>query len=115
VVKVLESSEVVTHLKDRLGLSDQELAQALGVHTRTVERWREGASYPQHEAREKLRALTQLTEHLTETFSAADAVQAWIHSSSRYLAGLTPVEALRAGRIDRVEAALEALNSGFFV
>jgi transcriptional regulator with XRE-family HTH domain len=115
MVKVLELGGVVEQLEQTLGLSDQDFAQALGINLRTVERWRDGTSYPQHEAREKLRALTALTEQLTETFSDADAVRAWVHASSRYLAGLAPAEVLRVGRIDRVAAALEALNSGFFV
>ncbi len=34
---------------------------------------------------------------------------------NRYLGGLTPAEAVRVGRTDRAEAALEALDSGVFV
>ena len=35
--------------------------------------------------------------------------------SNRYLGGMTPADAVRAGRIDRVEAALEAFDSGVFL
>jgi hypothetical protein len=41
--------------------------------------------------------------------------RAWLRSDNPYLGGLTPLEVLRAGRTDRVEAALEALDSGMFV
>jgi DNA-binding transcriptional regulator YiaG len=40
-----------------LGLSGGELAGALGASARTVERWRTGQTYPQHEARERLAEL----------------------------------------------------------
>jgi hypothetical protein len=48
-------------------------------------------------------------------FGAPDRVQAWLRADSRYLGGLSPLDALRAGRIDRVEAAVEALASGIFL
>ena len=48
-------------------------------------------------------------------FTTPEAARAWLHGSSRYLGGLTPAEAIRVGRFDRVEAALEALDSGVFV
>jgi len=53
--------------------------------------------------------------HLEENFGDPGARRAWLRSGNPYLAGLTPVEVLRAGRADRVRAALEALDSGVFV
>jgi hypothetical protein len=106
---------LVERLGAALRLSEVELAQALDVNPRTLERWRAGTSYPQHEARERLSALEALAQRLTDTFVTPDAAGRWLHESSRYLGGLTPADALRVGRIDRVEAALEALDSGVFV
>ena len=98
-----------------LGLKGGELAGALGASVRTVERWRSGQTYPQHEARERLAELVALENRLGETFGDPEARRAWLRSASPYLGGLTPLEALRAGRPDRVQAALEALDSGVFV
>ena len=42
-------------------------------------------------------------------FTSGDAIE------NRYLGGLTPSDAIQVGRFDRVEAALEALDSGVFV
>jgi len=105
----------VEALEGGLGLSRGELACALGASARTVERWRTGQTYPQHEARERLAELVALEGRLGETFVDPEARRAWLRSGSPYLGGLTPLEALRAGRADRVEAALEALDSGVFV
>ena len=98
-----------------LGLSRSELAGALGASARTVERWRAGQTYPQHEARERLAELVGVEAHLVETFDDPESGRAWLRSANPYLGGLTPLEVVRAGRTDRVEAALEALDSGVFV
>lgn len=107
--------QAVDALEGGLGLSSGEIAGASGASVRTVERWRTGQTYPQHEARERLAELVAVEGHLRETFDNPESRYAWLRSGSPYLGGLTPLEALRAGRADRVRGALEALDSGVFV
>ena len=102
-------------LEGGLGIEGGELAAVLGASARTVERWRTGRTYPQHEARERLAELVAVETHLGETFDGPESGRAWLRSGNPYLGGLAPLEALRAGRADRVQAALEALDSGVFV
>jgi transcriptional regulator with XRE-family HTH domain len=97
----------------RLGLSDEVLAGALDVDPRALARWRRGM-YPQLATRRRLALMERLQIHLRDTF-ADDAIPEWLEADNRYLGGLKPAEALRAGRIDRVEAALTALDTGNFV
>ena len=111
----LAPARIVEILERDLTLSHDDLARALGVNRRTLERWRSGECYPQREARARFSALLDLNHHLRETFETPEDARAWVHASSRYLGGLTPADALRSGRADRVEAALEALDSGVFV
>jgi hypothetical protein len=42
-------------------------------------------------------------------------VREWLHAPNHSLGGFSPVAALRLGRVDRVEAALDALDGGIFV
>jgi uncharacterized protein (DUF2384 family) len=114
---VLEAlpDRIVDQASAELGLTHDELARALGVSTRTLERWRQDNRYPQRATRRRLRALLDLTRHLRATFDTPEATATWLHAPSRYLGGLTPADAIRVGRFDRVEAALEALDSGVFV
>lgn len=105
----------IEQISQNLGLSLQEIAGALTASPKTVQRWKAGETYPQHEARERLALLLDLNHRLRETFDTPQAVQAWTHADNRYLGGLTPADAIRAGRVDRVEAALEALDSGIFL
>ena len=105
----------VAQLESELSLSESDLARALDANPRTIARWRAGRSYPQHEVRRRLAALLSLQHRLLETFTTAEATRAWLNAANRYLGGLTPADALRVGRLDRVEAALEALDSGVFI
>jgi hypothetical protein len=58
--------------------------------------------------------LSAVASHPGETFGFP-AGPRWLRSESRYLGGQRPLDALLAGEFDRVEAALEALDSGVFV
>ena len=108
-------AQAIEQLENDLSLSTNELAGALRTSPRTIKRWRDGETHPQHDMRRRLAALVALDRHLRETFTSPEAVRDWLHTSNRYLGGLTPADAVRVGRIDRVEAALEALDSGVFM
>lgn len=117
VVRTLEvtPARAIEQLRGDLGLSTDELAGASGASSRTVKRWLEGETHPQRGARRRLADLNALHHRLRETFGSPEARRAWLRASNRHLGGLTPADAMRAGRIDRVDAALEALDSGIFV
>ena len=106
---------VLDLLASELRVTEFQLAGALGVTPRTLERWRAGERYPQHESRKRLDALRTLHERLQTTFLTPEAIDTWTHSDNAYLGGLKPVDALQVGRIDAVDAALEALDSGIFL
>lgn len=106
---------VVGHLRSGLSLDGQELADVLGVTPRTVDRWQEDKALPQRATRERITQLLEIERQLQEAFSDQDAVRIWLNTDNRYLGGIKPVEALRVGRYDRVQSALEALASGIFV
>ena len=108
-------SQMIADLERDLGLSTDDLARALHMNPRTVDRWRAGDTYPQREARERLNALMGLRRHLSETFRDLESAHSWLRDNNRYLGRLTPVEALRAGRLDRIDAALTALDAGIFI
>lgn len=99
----------IAELESRLSLEAADIALALGISTRSLHRWVSGESHPQRESRTNLARLLALSEHLEEAFGEPEE---WLNQDSRYLGGLKPIEALRAGRMDRVEDALEALDSG---
>jgi uncharacterized protein (DUF2384 family) len=91
----------------------RELATALGVDRQTLTRWISGDNYPQTGARKRLQALVQLHYALLLMWSNMGSARAWLHRPSLYLGQTEPIDLIRAGRFDRVEAALEAIDSGF--
>ena len=100
-------------LREDFGFNSRDLAQVLRVDQRTITRWAAGDAFPRHGARDRLEALAALDERLTETFVSWDAARAWLRMPTRYLGDMAPIEAIRAGRIDRVMALIEAIDSGF--
>ena len=93
----------------------EALAGGLGLGVREDDR--EGAhraDYPQHAARERLAELVAVEAHLEETWRSGCPARV-VALGQPVPRGVTPVEILRAGRADRVRAALEALDSGVFV
>lgn len=107
--------QALDRLESDLGLSAEDLTGALSIDRRTLKRWISGETYPQREARRRLVDLLALRQRLCDAFAGPDGAREWLHASSRYLGGITPAEALRSGRLDRVEAAFEVLESGIFV
>lgn len=105
--------KAIAALESTLSMDEPEIALALGISTRSLHRWSSGESHPQRDSRTHLARLLALAEHLEEIFG--DNASEWLEADTRYLGGMKPIEALRAGRMDRVEAALEALDSGFVV
>lgn len=112
--------EVMPHralelLQSELELTHRDLAGALDVDRRTLDRWASGQSHPQHEARARLAALLGLRERLLASFGDPALAREWLNAPSVYLGHLTPLEVLRAGRLDRVDANLEAFDAGVFL
>lgn len=107
--------QAVEQLESDLGLSVRELASGLGVDPRTVERWRAGTTYPQHEARRRLAELLAVQRRLHDTFTTVEAIRGWMHSPHPLFGRLTAADMVRLGRFERVDGALEALDSGIFI
>lgn len=115
IVSDISPRQAIEHLEQMWGVAPNDLAGAISTTPKTIERWRSGATYPQHDARHRLAVLMTLDERLADTFASGDAVRTWLHSDNRYLGGLTPVEVMRTGRLDRIGAAIDALESGVFL
>ncbi|HEY7032883.1 MAG TPA: helix-turn-helix transcriptional regulator [Thermomicrobiales bacterium] len=114
---VAATDRAVTEALDRIekdfGLTEQEVASALGVTMTAVEDWRRGESSPNRAVRQQIDRLLELRHHVYETFHPDDVV-AWLHESHHYLGGLTPAASLQARQYDRVEALLTVIDHGIF-
>lgn len=115
-VSLLDLRERADLIRREWGWSPTELANALGVPETPILFWLAGDALPSEAVQPRLDSLLKLYARLQEVFSGDSiTVRQWLYAPSKYLGGLTPVDAIRAGRIDRAEAALEALESGVFI
>jgi hypothetical protein len=108
-------------LTDDLGIEDKDLHVIFDAEQRSIEKWTSGETLPQKETRRRLNELAALHAHLGQTFTSYEGARRWMRAPLRYLAGLTPLQVLRAGdaedatSVERLEAALEVLDSGVFL
>jgi hypothetical protein len=102
-------------LERDLGLSMKDLQAVLDTTPRNIERWINEQAHPQTKARQQLVQLMGFHDHLEAVFTDWEGVRAWLTAPSRYLGGLTPLDAMRAGRLDRARAGLMALDAGVYI
>jgi hypothetical protein len=99
-------------LERDLGLSLKDLQAVLDTTPRNIERWINEQAHPQTKARQQL---VGFHDHLETVFADWEGARAWLTAPSRYLGGLTPLDAIRAGRLDRARAGLMALDGGVYI
>lgn len=114
-ISVLDCGPHIEGLERDLGISVETIAAALDVDRRTAERWRANQTVPQGQARARLAELLALRDQLLRMLGTSERAQKWLRTSSRYLGGFTPEEALKAGRLDRVRADLDGLAAGVYL
>jgi putative toxin-antitoxin system antitoxin component (TIGR02293 family) len=103
----------IEQLEHDFGLTSRELAQALCVDRRTLERWESGDTFPRHAAHSRLQKLVALHGRLADLFETAEDARTWLHRPLPFLGQLAPIDAVKVGRIESVDAALEAIDDGF--
>jgi hypothetical protein len=107
--------QAVRSLQADLGLTAIDLQVVLETTPRHIERWAGDQAYPQTKARQRLAELMALHDHLNAMFSDWAGARDWLQAPSRYLGGFTPMEAVRAGRLDWAREALMALSAGVYL
>lgn len=102
----------VPAIRTGLGLSQEALAQTLGVSSRTVARWEEGATSPSPLALTRLHLLAEIREKARRLFKSKEA-EAWLRTPNPVLGGRSPLEHLRApGGLEEVRDLLGRIEWG---
>ena len=104
--------QVIAEIQATLGVTLDELAQGLSVDPRTMSRWAKGSVVPQQESRRRLDVVLDLARNVAAFFATLDDGRGWLRDPNRYLGGISPLEAIRAGRVDRARAALGVMQWG---
>jgi DNA-binding transcriptional regulator YiaG len=95
-------------LREHLGLTQTELAHALGVILRTVQNWERAgvAGSPR-----QLRDLEELWTIVKDSIKASD-IPAWLRSESDAFAGRRPIELLKEGKARDIIVEFRRLQAG---
>ncbi len=89
-------------VRARLGLSQETLAQALGVSARTIVRWENHTSLPSRLARDRVERLAEVLRLGEQIFPGA-TLASWFQTPNPTLRGRTPLEVLAArGGLDEI-------------
>lgn len=108
-------SERIGDMMRALAFTPEDLAAALSTTTISVLGWLTRNEYPSRETDSRIEALMALIWRLNATFDSPETVRAWLRSSSAYLEGRQPKDALLCGDIEAVNRALDALDAGVFL
>jgi DNA-binding transcriptional regulator YiaG len=95
-------------LREHFGLTQAELANAIGVSVRTVQNWEKAgaASKPR-----QLRDLKELWTILTESIKRPD-IPAWLRSANNAFLGQSPIDLLKDGKARDIIVELRRLQAG---
>lgn len=85
----------------RSGITQTELAHAVGASPRSVQNWASGQNTPRGKSMEKLLDLRALVDLLHDSYTE-EGIGIWLHSRNRNLDLQRPIDLLVEGRIDEV-------------
>ena len=91
-----------------------DVANLLGTRPETVSRWNQGHAYPHASTEKTLLELEYIVDQLSDFYEPNEA-RLWIFSPQKYLAGMSPAELIRHGRIDEVLRLVNQLRDAVYL
>ena len=110
------SSGTVTYMRivedlTSAGITQSELAKAVGASVRSVQNWTSGAARPRGRSVDRLLDVAQIVKELGEVFRG-EGIQIWLRSRNRNLQGRRPIEMIEEGALDEVLAEVDRTIRG---
>ena len=117
--RVSKGLETLHWYHSELGLTWEDVAEAVGVSSRTVQRWRDLETSPSGENLEAVERLGEVRFWILTVFGhpehGIDEAREWLHTRIVELRGKTPREALLGGKAERIIDMLATAHAGAFV
>jgi DNA-binding transcriptional regulator YiaG len=110
VEEVADSSADVKVLCETYSLKREELGRLTGFSLRALAEWASG-KLPSQPAKRRLREMRRLLDALAEIVKR-ESIPRWLHEPNRAFGGLTPLQVIELGEIDRLWAMVHDLGSG---
>jgi transcriptional regulator with XRE-family HTH domain len=97
-------------VRNRLGLSQEELARVTGYSVRAIANWEAGKKLS-GAARQKVVETERLRAALAEIVPAAD-LGTWMRTPNPAFAGQTPIQVIERGETDRIWRMIIQIDAG---
>jgi hypothetical protein len=107
-------SRKLESLRSKGAIKNIEVANLLGTRPETVSRWNQGRAYPHANTEKALLELEFIVDQLSDFYEPTEARQ-WIFSPQKLLAGASPAELIRQGRIGEVRRLVDQLRDAVYV
>ena len=85
----------------RSGVTQAELASAVGAAARTVYNWASGHNAPRGLVAERLLDIHAIVELLSDAYTE-EGIDIWLHARNRNLDMQRPIDLLKEGEVDQV-------------
>jgi transcriptional regulator with XRE-family HTH domain len=85
----------------RSGVTQAELASAVGAAPRTVYNWASGHNAPRGLVAQRLLDIHAVVDLLSDAYTA-EGIDIWLHSRNRNLEMQRPIDLLKEGEVDQV-------------
>ena len=113
-LELTEAKNTFAKFRQEYEWDNADLAAALQVDRRTVQRYSSGTSYPTRRVRDSIADLRELSILLDEIFlGEADALR-WLNKTVPVLKGRRPIDLIKRGKLDEVITALTTFQTGAF-
>jgi len=113
-LELTEAQNTFEKFKEAYQWDNADIAAALRVDRRTVQRYSSGDSYPTRRVRNNIADLREISILLDEIFrDEADATR-WLNTSVPMLKRRRPIDLIQKGKLDEVITALATYQSGAF-
>jgi transcriptional regulator with XRE-family HTH domain len=83
------------------GITQSELAKAVGAGARSVQNWASGSNAPRGRSAEKLLDLHSIVDLLSDSYTP-EGIDIWLHSRNRNLDMRRPIDLLVEGELEQV-------------
>lgn len=116
--RVGKALETLNWYHSALRLTWEDVAEAVGVSSRTIHRWRDLETSPSGESLKSLERLDEVRFWITRVSGrpeyGIDEAREWLHTRIEELRGKTPREALLAGKAEQIIEILATAHTGAF-
>jgi len=105
------SGELLSRLRDEMGLNRADFARLVGLSERSVATWESGADLKESSLR-TIVEIGRLYAKLRQSFASPEQLATWLKTPNRAFSGSQPLQVIERGEIDRIWRMIYFLESG---